>query len=134
VAEVAVDTRTGEAEVTDFVAVQDVGRVVNPVTARGQVHGGVCQGIGFALYEDVVWQDGGMANGRMTNYIVPTSADTPPIAVVFCEGEASSSKGLGELPMDGSAPAVVNALNAALGTEIARIPALPERVLQALPA
>jgi CO/xanthine dehydrogenase Mo-binding subunit len=134
VAEVAVDTRTGEAEVTDFVAVQDVGRVVNPVTARGQVHGGVCQGIGFALYEDVVWQDGGMANGRMTNYIVPTSADTPPIAVVFCEGEASSSKGLGELPMDGSAPAVVNALNAALGTAIARIPALPERVLQALPA
>ncbi|MGH7308393.1 MAG: xanthine dehydrogenase family protein molybdopterin-binding subunit [Candidatus Rokuibacteriota bacterium] len=131
VAEVAVDTRTGEAEVIDVVAVQDVGRVINPVTARGQVHGGVGQGIGFALYEGVVWQDGTMANARMSNYIVPTSADTPPITVVFLEG-ASSPKGLGELPMDGTAPAVVNAVNAALGAEITRIPALPERVLKAL--
>jgi CO/xanthine dehydrogenase Mo-binding subunit len=136
VAEVAVDTRTGEAEVTDFVAVQDVGRVVNPVMARGQVQGGVCQGLGFALYEDVAWRDGVMANARMTNYIVPTSADTPPIAVVFVEhgpGEdGSSPKGLGELPLDGTAPAVVNAINAALGVEITRLPALPERLLEAI--
>jgi CO/xanthine dehydrogenase Mo-binding subunit len=131
VAEVTVDTRTGETEVTDVVAVQDVGRVINPVTARGQVQGGVGQGIGFALYEDVAWQDGAMANARMTDYIVPTSADTPPITVVFIEG-SSSPKGLGELPMDGTAPAVVNAVNAALGTEITQLPARPERVLQAL--
>jgi CO/xanthine dehydrogenase Mo-binding subunit len=131
VAEVTVDTRTGETEVTDVVAVQDVGRAINPVTARGQVQGGVGQGIGFALYEDVAWQDGAMANARMTDYIVPTSADTPPITVVFIEG-SSSPKGLGELPMDGTAPAVVNAVNAALGTEITQLPARPERVLQAL--
>lgn len=135
VAEVAVDLRTGEVEVTDFVAVQEVGRVINPVTARGQIQGGVAQGIGFALYEDVVWQDGVMSNARMTNYILPTSVDAPPIRVVFLEvpygGGAFGAKGIGELPMDGTAPAVVNAIDAALGTNLARIPALPERILEA---
>ncbi|MGH7390133.1 MAG: molybdopterin cofactor-binding domain-containing protein, partial [Candidatus Rokuibacteriota bacterium] len=132
---VAVDVRTGEVEVTDVVAVQDVGRVINPVTARGQVHGGVAQGIGFALYEDVAWRDGVMANARLSDYILPTSADTPPIRAVFLEvpyaGGPFGAKGLGELPMDGTAPAVVNAVNAALGTALARVPATPERVLEA---
>jgi CO/xanthine dehydrogenase Mo-binding subunit len=135
VAEVAVDTRTGEVEVVDVTAVQEVGRVINPVMARGQVQGGVVQGLGFALSEHVVWRDGVMANARLTDYIVPTSADAPPIRVVFMEvpfaGGGSGAKGLGELPMDGTAPAVVNAVNAALGTGIARLPALPERILEA---
>jgi CO/xanthine dehydrogenase Mo-binding subunit len=136
VAEVAVDVRTGEVQVQDFVAVQEIGRVINPVTARGQVHGGVAQGIGWALSEEVVWRDGAMANARMTDYIVPTSADTPPIRAVFLEvphpAGAFGAKGLGELPMDGTAPAVVSAINAALGTSIARLPATPERILEAL--
>jgi CO/xanthine dehydrogenase Mo-binding subunit len=136
VAEVAVDVRTGEVEVRDFVAVQEIGRVINPVTARGQVHGGVAQGIGYALTEEVVWRDGVMANARMTDYIVPTSADTPPIRVVFLEvphpAGAFGAKGLGELPMDGTAPAIVSAINAALGTNLARLPATPERILEAL--
>jgi CO/xanthine dehydrogenase Mo-binding subunit len=135
VADVTVDTRTGEVDVAAFTAVQEVGRVINPVTARGQVQGGVVQGLGFALSEHVVWRDGVMANARLTDYIIPTSADAPPIQVAFIEvpyaGGGSGAKGLGELPMDGTAPAVVNAVNAALGTEIARLPALPERVLEA---
>ena len=85
VAEVAVDTVTFEARVDDFVAVQEVGKVIHPVLAAGQIEGGVAQGIGLALYENVVWRDGRMANGQMTNYIMPTAADIPPIRVFFEE-------------------------------------------------
>src|SRR5438477_463055 len=81
VAEVSVDSRTWETQVEDFVAVQEVGRVVNPILAHGQIEGGVAQGIGYALYEDVCWREGRMVNAQMTNYIMPTSADLPPIRV-----------------------------------------------------
>ena len=72
VAEVSVDTVTFEVRVDDFVAVQEVGKVINPVLASGQIEGGVAQAIGWALYEDVVWREGRMANAQMTNYIMPT--------------------------------------------------------------
>ena len=85
VAEVAVDTTTYETRVEDFVAVQEVGRVINPVLAAGQIEGGVAQAIGWALYEQVVWREGRMANGQMTNYIMPTSMDLPAIRVEFVE-------------------------------------------------
>ena len=77
VAEVSVDTRTAEIRVEDFVAVQEVGKVINPIMAAGQIEGGVAQGIGFAIYENVVWKEGRMMNGQMTNYIMPTSMDVP---------------------------------------------------------
>src|SRR5436190_8222946 len=136
VAEVEVDTRTCETRVTDFVAVQEVGRVINPVLAAGQIEGGVAQGIGFALYENVVWHEGRMVNSQMTNYIMPTSADLPAIRVHFEEipyayGPAGA-KGLGELPIDGPAPAVVNAIENAIGVPINRIPATPERLMEAM--
>ncbi len=119
VAEVAVDLSTYSVTVDDFVALQEVGQVLNPVLARGQIVGGVAQGIGFALYEKVVWRDGRMQNGQMTNYIMPTSADLPPIRVFFEEmgnvHGAYGAKGIGELPMDGPAPAIVNAIEDALG-------------------
>ena len=83
VAEVSVDLTTYSVSVDDFVALQEIGRVLNPVLARGQIVGGVAQGIGFALYEKVEWRDGRMQNGQMTNYIMPTSADVPPIRVFF---------------------------------------------------
>ena len=106
VAEVSVDTVTYAARVEDFVAVQEVGRVMNPVLAAGQIEGGVAQGIGLALYESVVWKDGRMANGQMTNYIIPTAADVPPIRVFFAEQPYQygpmGAKGIGELPMDGA--------------------------------
>jgi CO/xanthine dehydrogenase Mo-binding subunit len=134
VAEVSVDTRTAEVRVEDFVAVQEVGRVINPVLAAGQIEGGVAQGIGFALYENVVWQEGRMINGQMTNYIMPTSMDVPPIRVFFDEipydrGPAGA-KGIGELPLDGTAPAIANAIANATGVDIVRIPVTPEVLIE----
>jgi CO/xanthine dehydrogenase Mo-binding subunit len=85
VAEVTVDTLTYQTEVVDFVALQEIGRVLNPLLATGQIQGGVAQGIGYALYENVVWDRGRMVNGQMTNYIMPTSMDLPPIRVYFEE-------------------------------------------------
>jgi CO/xanthine dehydrogenase Mo-binding subunit len=111
VAAVTVDTLTGEVIVDDFVAVQEVGKVLNPVLAEGQIEGGVVQGIGLALYEKVVWRNGGMMNNQMTNYIIPTAVDTPPIRVLFdeipYEHGAMGAKGIGELPMDGPAVGIM---------------------------
>ena len=138
VAEVSVDMRTAEVRVDDFVAVQEVGKVINPVLAAGQIEGGVAQGIGFALYENVVWQQGRMVNGQMTNYIMPTSMDVPSIRVHFEEipyarGPAGA-KGIGELPLDGTAPAIANAVAHATGRDITRLPVTPEALLEMLEA
>lgn len=136
VAEVSVDTVTWEARVEDFVAIQDIGKVIHPVLAAGQVEGGVAQAIGLAIYEDVRWRDGKMWNNRMTNYIMPTSADLPEIRVFFTEVPfaygPSGAKGVGELPMDGPAPAVINAICNALGVDIDACPAVPERIFEAM--
>src|SRR5579864_7607082 len=136
VAEVAVDTVTFEARVTDFVAVQEVGKVIHPVLAAGQIEGGVAQAIGMSLYENVVWREGRMANGQMTNYIMPTAADIPPIRVFFEERPypfgPHGAKGIGELPMDGPAPAIVNAIENATGVSINEIPATPEVLMEAM--
>lgn len=139
VARVRVDLVTYEITVEDFMALQEVGKVIHPVLAAGQVEGGVAQGIGWALYEDVVWKDGRMSNDRMTDYIIPTAADVPPIRVFFEEAPyaygPSGAKGIGELPMDGPAPAIVNAVRNALGgVPFTKIPATPEAVFAALRA
>ena len=136
VAEVTVDTVTFEARVDDFVALQEVGKVIHPVLAAGQIEGGVAQAVGFALYENVIWQRGRMANGQMTNYSMPTSADLPRIRVFFEElpyphGPAGA-KGIGELPLDGGAPAIINAIEDATGISLREIPATPERLMEAL--
>jgi CO/xanthine dehydrogenase Mo-binding subunit len=133
VAEISYDPLTYEAHVDDFVAVQEVGRVINPVLAAGQIEGGVAQAIGMTLYENVVWQNGRMANGQMTNYIMPTAADLPPIRVYFAENPyafgPAGAKGIGELPMDGPAPAILNAIENATGISFTQIPLMPEDVL-----
>jgi CO/xanthine dehydrogenase Mo-binding subunit len=136
IAEVTVDLTTCSASVDDFVALQEVGKVLHPVLARGQITGGVAQGIGYTLYEKVVWQNGRMQNGQMTNYIMPTSADLPTIRVFFEEmgnvHGAFGAKGIGELPMDGPAPAIVNAVEDALKLRFDSIPLLPEDIFEAL--
>ena len=138
VAEVAVDLSTYTVKVEDFVALQEVGKVLHPILAKGQIIGGVAQGIGFALYEKVVWQNGRMQNGQMTNYIMPTSADLPEIRVFFEEmgnvHGAYGAKGIGELPMDGPAPAIVNAIDDALGVRFDSIPLLPEDIFETVSA
>jgi CO/xanthine dehydrogenase Mo-binding subunit len=133
VAEVSVDTLTYEAHVDDFVAVQEVGRVINPVLAAGQIEGGVAQAIGMTLYEKVVWENGRMKNGQMTNYIMPTAADIPPIRVYFEENPyaygPAGAKGIGELPMDGPAPAILNAIENATGESFKQVPLMPEDMM-----
>jgi CO/xanthine dehydrogenase Mo-binding subunit len=130
IAQVAVDTVTYSAEVEDFWAVQEVGRVLNPVLAGGQIEGGIAQGIGYALYEKVLLQNGHMANNQMTNYIMPTAEDVPPIHVYFEEipfqHGGCGAKGIGELPHDGPAPAILNAIMDATGLSFTSIPLLPE--------
>ena len=136
VAEVTVDAVTCEVRVDDFVAVQDVGRVINPVLATGQIEGGIAQGIGWALFEQVAWREGRMANGQMTNYIMPSSMDLPPMRVVFeerpYEHGPGGAKGIGELPMDGPAPAIANAVAHATGVDVRCVPMTPELLMAAL--
>ncbi|WP_291521999.1 xanthine dehydrogenase family protein molybdopterin-binding subunit [Acidithiobacillus sp.] len=135
IAEVEVDVLTLETRVLDFTAVQEIGDAVHPVIVQGQIEGGVAQGIGYALYEDVLWNERGvMANDRLTNYIIPTSADLGFMHVVLLEGGLGAgpkgAKGVGELPMDGPAPAIVNAIQQALDIDICQIPVKPEMLLE----
>ncbi len=136
VADVEVDLRTYQVRVLDFVSVQEVGKVLNETLARGQIQGGVAQGVSWALLEECVWRDGAMENGQLTNYIIPTTCDLPPIRVEFMEVPyeygAQGAKGIGELPLVGAAPAVLNAVAAATGREPAEIPLTPERLMALL--
>ncbi|MBI2945715.1 MAG: xanthine dehydrogenase family protein [Candidatus Wallbacteria bacterium] len=136
VAAVRVRLDTLEVTVESFDAFQEVGRVLNPVIAEGQIEGGVVQGIGYALCEEVKMKDGAMANANFTNYIIPTFADVPAVKVHFAERPYPfgpfGAKGIGELPMDGPGPALASALTHALGVEVNRIPATPEHLLELL--
>jgi CO/xanthine dehydrogenase Mo-binding subunit len=131
-AQVAVDTVTYETKVEDFVALQEVGKVLNPTLAAGQIEGGVAQAIGYAIYEKVQYKQGMMINNQMTNYIMPTASDLPDIRVYFLEENKQygpgGAKGIGELPMDGPAPAVLNAIEDATGLHPNHIPFLPENL------
>ncbi len=134
VAEVELDPETWTVHPLKLTAVVDVGRAIHPALARGQIEGGTAQGLGYALLERVVMRDGRMANAQLTNYIIPTTLDTPVIDVVICEnpypGGPFGAKGLGELPIDGPAPAVINAIRH-LGLDVRRIPADPETIMEA---
>lgn len=138
VAEVEVDMTTYTPVVKEFHALQEVGRVLHPILAAGQIEGGVAQGIGFALYEKVVTKDGRMINHQMTNYIMPTSADLPRIYTHFAEVPFAhgpfGAKGIGELPMDGPAPAILNAIEDATGIAFCQVPLMPEDVFLAVEA
>ena len=134
VVEVEVDRDTWEVRPVAFSTVHEIGKAIHPVLAAGQIEGGSAQGLGYALLEEVVMRDGRMANASLTNYIIPTTLDTPPLAVTMLENPYKhgpfGAKGVGEMPIDGPAPAVVNALRHA-GFDIREIPATPERVMTA---
>jgi CO/xanthine dehydrogenase Mo-binding subunit len=134
VAEVEMDPDTYEIRPMHVTAVQDIGRAIHPTLVAGQIEGGTAQGIGYALLEEVVMRDGAMANAQMTNYLVPTTLDTPPMDVVIVETPSHhgpfGAKGVGEMPIDGPAPAIVNAIRH-LGLDIRAIPATPERIAEA---
>jgi CO/xanthine dehydrogenase Mo-binding subunit len=132
VAEVEVNLDTWQAAAVKFMTVQEVGKAIHPVLVAGQIEGGTAQGIGFALLEEVVMRDGRMANCQLTNYIIPTTLDTPPIEVIVLENPYREgpfgAKGVGEMPIDGPAPAVINALRHA-GFDLREIPATPEKIM-----
>lgn len=133
-AEVSVDLLTYEIKVDNFYAIQEIGRVVHDLLATGQIEGGVTQGIGYALYEKVIVdKKGQMKNNQMTNYIIPTSIDVPQISVHFEEWNKKygpgGAKGIGELPMSGPAPAILNAIDNAINISATEIPFLPEDLM-----
>jgi len=134
VIEVERDPVTEEIRPLRVTTAHEVGKAIFPLGVRGQIEGGTAQGLGYALLEEVVMHDGAMANAQLTNYIVPTTLDTPPIDVVLLEKPYAhgpyGAKGVGEMPLDGVAPAVVNAIRS-LGVDIREIPATPERVMAA---
>ena len=131
VAEVQLDPDTAEVRMVRMTTVHDIGKAIHPVLAAGQIEGGTVQGIGYALIENVVMRDGAMANASLTNYTIPTTLDTPPIEVIIAEHPTEhgpfGAKGVGEAPIDGPAPAIVNAIRS-MGLPLTEIPATPERL------
>jgi CO/xanthine dehydrogenase Mo-binding subunit len=132
VVEVEVDRDTWAVRPVKLTTVHEIGKAIHPMLVAGQIEGGTAQGLGWALLEDVVMRDGSMANHTMTNYIVPTTLDTPDMEVVVLERPYKhgpfGAKGVGEMPIDGPAPAVVNALRHA-GFDVREIPATPEKLM-----
>jgi CO/xanthine dehydrogenase Mo-binding subunit len=136
VAEVDVDLDTAEVAVRNVVAVDDVGRVIHPVLAEGQVEGGTLQAVGYATIEEIKLTDGRYLNDRLATYLIPTALDAPRITSILVEapfdGSPHGAKGVGELPMDVGAPAVVAAIHDASGVWVHELPATPERILAAM--
>jgi carbon-monoxide dehydrogenase large subunit len=142
VAIVEVDTATGGVKLEKFLAVEDAGRIINPMIADGQVHGGIAQGIGNALFEEVIYDTtGNIQTATLADYMPPTSSEIPPIELHHIETPAASSitgaKGLGEGGAIGAPAAVINAVNDALSpfnVSIDEMPATPQRIRTALRA
>jgi CO/xanthine dehydrogenase Mo-binding subunit len=135
--DVAVDLDTCEVAIERCVQAVDVGKAINPAIVKGQIEGGTLQALGWAVLENVVYKDGRVANANMTNCIVPTFADSPELETIIVEVPypfgPSGAKGVGEIPMDGPAAAVANAVEDALGCAFDELPISPERVAAARP-
>jgi CO/xanthine dehydrogenase Mo-binding subunit len=136
VARVEVDLDTAEVTVRELMAADDIGHVIHPVLAEGQVEGGSLQAVGYATIEEMKLVDGRYLNDRLATYLIPTALDAPLIRTVLIEkpfsGAPHGAKGVGELPMDVGAPAVVAAIHDATGVWIHDLPASPERILAAM--
>jgi len=135
IAEVEVDKDTFEIKVERMYMAQDVGRAINPQLVEGQIEGGTLQALGWALMEDNRYDKGRLLNNRFQTYIIPTTMDTPSLESIIIENPFShgplGAKGLGELPHDGSAPAIINAIANATGIRIMELPATPEKLYEA---
>ena len=131
-AEVIVDIETGEVEVSDYVAAFDVGKAIHPKALEGQIEGGVAMGIGFALMEEIVLQQGYIKNLSLQDFLIPTILDIPDIKPIILEARNElgpfGAKGIGEMPNIPVAPAILNAIANACGARIRSLPADPEKV------
>ena len=130
--DISVDLDSLEVQVDRCVHAVDVGKAINPVIVKGQIEGGTLQALGWAILENVLYKDGKVINANMTNCIVPTFADAPELETVIVECPypfgPSGAKGVGEIPMDGPAAAVANAVENALGVPFDALPLSPEAV------
>ena len=136
IAEVEVDTETGEVEVLRIAAAHDCGKAVNPMLLEGQIEGGVAMGIGYGLFEEMVLENGEVMNPQFTDYVLPTALDVPEIAVALVEKPAPKgpfgAKGIAEASLLPTSPAIINAIYDAVGVRIRELPATPEKILTAL--
>lgn len=135
-AEVIVDVETGEVEVSDFVTAFDVGKAINPLAVEGQIEGGVGMGLGYALMEKLVLEEGVIQNLGLSEYLIPTSLDVPNIRSIILEVGNKygpyGAKGIGEMPNIPATPAILNAIANACGGRIRSLPADPESVFRAI--
>src|SRR5256885_12334123 len=137
VAKVAVDPETGEVRVLDYVAVQDVGFAINPAEVEGQIYGGVTKGIGWALFEALVYDENGQAlTSTLMDYALPLSKDVPHITPILVEIPSAlgpfGAKGVGEPPVVPAGAAIANAISDAVGTHVRQLPITPERLFEAM--
>ena len=136
IAEVEVDTETGQVEILKITAVHDCGTAINPMMVEGQVEGGVAMGVGCAMMEEMVVEQGRVKNPQLTDYVVPTALDVPEIVTMIVERPEPTgpfgAKGVGECAPLPTAPAIVNAIQDAVGVRIRDLPATPEKILKAL--
>ncbi len=136
-AEVAVNTETGEIKAERLLMVVDCGRVINPVTAAGQVEGGMVQALGFALSEETYFDDkGAITNASFRTYKTPSAMELPPLDVIFVQTDEPNgpfgAKSVSEIAIDGVAPALVNAIHNATGKWFHDLPLTPEKIMQGL--
>ncbi|HEY69915.1 MAG TPA: molybdopterin-dependent oxidoreductase, partial [Anaerolineae bacterium] len=136
-AEIVVDTETGRIDVERLLMVVDCGRVINPVTAAGQVEGGIAQGLGFALQEEMLFDaEGQPLNANLKEYRIPRAVNMPATDVIFVQTDEASgpfgAKSVAEISIDGVAPAIASAVHDATGVWMRELPYTPERVLAAL--
>jgi CO/xanthine dehydrogenase Mo-binding subunit len=134
---VRVDRETGEVELVRHAIAQDVGRALNPALVEGQMRGGTTQGIGWALYEELAHDESGaLVTGSFLEYAIPVAERVPEIETLIVEVPAPDgpfgAKGIGEAPVIAVAPAIANAVAAAVGVRLRELPMTPPRVWQAL--
>jgi len=135
VVEVEVDPDTFQVRPTRVVVACDVGKAIHPILCRGQIEGGTLQAVAYGYLEEMKCAEGRFLNDRLTNYIIPTTQDAPEFETIIVENPTKDgpfgAKGVGELPMDGGAPAIVGAIENATGVTLSTIPATPERIMEA---
>jgi CO/xanthine dehydrogenase Mo-binding subunit len=136
IAEVEVDTKTGLVRVRKCIAIQDVGKSINPLGVEGQMEGGIVMGVGYALTERILYKDGQVQNPNLVDYKIPTALDAPDVRTILVEEPdptgAFGAKGVGEACLIPVAPAIANAIYDAVGVRIRELPITPEKVLKAL--
>jgi CO/xanthine dehydrogenase Mo-binding subunit len=136
VAEVEVDPNTGQVTVTNFVAAHDVGRAINPMATEGQIRGGITQGLGWTLMEDMAYENGEIINPDFVDYIVPSALDVPDIKPILVEPVEPNgpygAKGIGEPALNPTMAAITNAIYNATGIRVKKLPVSPEKLLAEL--